>query len=148
MPYTYLWYPENVRPSPNSVVIIRTWDNRNVPDATYTITGRSVNISVPEKDRYSLSIRTGPDSTTEIVDIPSAISQTSLAERIQNLESSTNKNVLFTVRWSTVNLAWEYRTLDEAKAAGLIEEQTVIFIGNPGGSPAVWIRPGDIWTQE
>lgn len=54
-----------------------------------------------------------------------------------------SKNAPFIVRY--IGSAWEYTTLAAAKTAGLIDAQTVWFVG--GTTPPSWARSGDIYTQ-
>lgn len=53
------------------------------------------------------------------------------------------KNHIFAVRY--ISGAWEYASLAAAKTGGLLDAQTIWFIGGPGTAPA-WARAGDIVT--
>jgi hypothetical protein len=52
---------------------------------------------------------------------------------------------IFPIFWT--GSAWQYTTLAAATAAGMQASDSAWFIGNPGGSPASWMRDNDVWTQ-
>jgi hypothetical protein len=52
---------------------------------------------------------------------------------------------IFPIFWT--GSAWQYTTLAAAQAAGMQASDSAWFIGNPGGSPASWMRDNDVWTQ-
>lgn len=62
----------------------------------------------------------------------------------QGPTAAASKNAIFAVRYS--GTAWEYTTLAAAKTAGLLETQTVWFIGSPDGTAPTWARAGDVVT--
>lgn len=57
----------------------------------------------------------------------------------------TTTNTPFTVRYR--DGAWEFATLSAAQDAGLDPAQTIMFIGNTGGTAPTWARSGDVWME-
>lgn len=87
MAYTYTWTPRSALPTNRAQILVRTWDGKSVPGASYTTSARQITVTVPQKGRYSLFIRSGPDSEAALVDIPAVSSSASIQERVSDLES-------------------------------------------------------------
>lgn len=90
----------------------------------------------PGKSAYEVAVTAGYTGTQ--------------AQWLASLQGATGsaapptKNDIFAVRY--ISGAWEYTTLAAAKTAGLLETQTVWFIGSPNGAAPSWARSGDVVT--
>lgn len=90
MPYTYTWTPKTRNISASSKVIIRTWDGRTIPGVSYAINNGKIDLIVPQKNRYKVSLQTGALKETVTLDIPASEATPSLQERVNNLESGSS----------------------------------------------------------
>lgn len=88
MAYTYHWTPETQRPTHKSIVKIRTWDGQKPTNTASQIVDGEVVITVPEKNRYKISIRTGPVIEEATVNIPRTRQQLPLAQRVEEIEET------------------------------------------------------------
>lgn len=87
MPYTYLWTPSSIQPNADSKINIYTSEGQPVPGATFTTSTRQINVTVPEKGRYRLRIRTGSQAEEVTVSIPASSPLPNLYDRLNTLET-------------------------------------------------------------
>lgn len=112
------------------------WKEVQAAGQVTSVAGKTGVISLAKADVGLGSV----DNTADTAKPVSTAQQTAL-----NLKRDKATRGIFPVRY--VSGAWEYTTEAAATAAGMGPNDVAYFIGNPGGTPASWMRDYDLWTQ-
>lgn len=136
MAYDYLWTPSIARPTADSTVKIENWDGKPVTTATFTFSSRQILVTVQEKGRYKLSIRSGSQAESTTVDIPAVPPLPNLYERLNTLESRPSKPDQASVEEAMVKIQKAYIVYSDVAP-------TATTYTAPDGTvyPVVWVAP-------
>lgn len=88
MPYNYTWVPKIKRPDASSRISVKSWDGKTVHNPNISVTEGKINITVPEANRYKITVFTGPIVESTTVAIPNTGPRPSLNDRVLDIEQT------------------------------------------------------------